>query len=232
MASGHLYVFFGPPGAGKGSLSSLCVRKLGWVQLSAGNLCRQEIALGTDIGRQIDFTIKSGKLIPDGLITQMIEGALTRYVKSGSSVILDGYPRTVTQAQELDRMLAKDEFDGISLSLVKLCLDDETIVKRMTSRLICPDENCQTVYSLAVPSLSPSRGMECDKCSATLIRRADDNELVVRDRLMTYYEHEKNLLDYYRRHGYRFREISVERSLDEVFKEFEHTIGIEGNDYD
>jgi adenylate kinase len=204
------------------------VRNLGWVQLSAGNLCRQEIAQGTEIGRQIDFTIKSGKLIPDGLITRMIEGALTRYIQEGASVILDGYPRTVTQAQELDRMLAKDEFGDISLSLVKLCVGDETIVKRMTSRLICPDENCQAVYSLAVPSLSPARTMECDRCASTLIRRADDNELVVRDRLMAYYEHEKNLLDYYQRHGCRFREISVERSLDEVFKEFEYTIGIEG----
>jgi adenylate kinase len=225
--SSNLYIFFGPPGSGKGSLSMLCVKKLGWVQLSAGNLCRQEIANNTEIGQQIDFTIKSGKLIPDGLITHMIEGALYKLIRGSSAIILDGYPRTVPQAQELDRILLKSELKDINLSLVRLNVSDDTVIKRMSGRLICPNESCQAVYSLSEPALSPRRAMECDFCQSTLIRRADDRDEVIRERLMQYYANEKNLLDYYHRHKDHSYEIPAEKPLEEVFNELKFKIGIE-----
>ncbi len=229
--SPHIYIFFGPPGSGKGTLASRCVNMLGWAQLSAGNLCRQEIANKTEIGSQIDFTIKSGKLIPDGLITRILEGAFKRYVNNYSSLILDGYPRTVAQAQELDKILIRDNGDKMSLSLVKLLVADDTVIKRISSRLICPNEKCQATYSLSAPSLAPRRSMECDVCSSTLVRRSDDDtEEIVRNRLAHYYSHEKNILDYYRRHNNHFIEISVEKPMDEVFQEFKYSVGIESND--
>ena len=108
----NLIVFMGPPGAGKGSLSQLCVDEFGWVQLSTGFLCRKHIAAQTTIGRQIDFFIKSGKLVDDSLIVDMVEEWLAEQIDQQRGVILDGFPRSVVQAQALDEILKK--FESIS----------------------------------------------------------------------------------------------------------------------
>ena len=133
-----IYIFIGPPGSGKGSLSVLCVQHLGWKQISAGSLCRREIRCGSELGKQIDFTIKSGKLVPDGLIARMVEGVLQeQMITTARPIILDGFPRTVAQAQELDAVLSKETFAEASLVIVRLCISDDIILKRLLSRLIC-----------------------------------------------------------------------------------------------
>lgn len=102
-----IFIFIGPPGSGKGSLSSLCTQKFGWKQLSTGNLCIKHIANETSIGKKIDFAIKSGKLIEDDLITQMITEWFTNQSVNSLAVILDGYPRTVEQARFFDDFIKK-----------------------------------------------------------------------------------------------------------------------------
>ncbi len=92
-----IVIFIGPPGAGKGSLSQLCVKELGWAQLSTGNLCRYHITEQTELGKQIDLAIKSGKLISDGVIVDMVDKALPETFKQSPIVILDGFPRTVAK---------------------------------------------------------------------------------------------------------------------------------------
>src|SRR5438105_2140053 len=104
---GNIFIFLGPPGSGKGSVSRLCIKDLGWVQLSTGNLCRKHIAKQTEIGKEIDFAIKSGKLVSDDLITNMVLEWFQKDFDDSHTVILDGYPRTIMQAQAFTKLFDK-----------------------------------------------------------------------------------------------------------------------------
>ena len=104
MSIDRVILFIGPPGSGKGTLSQKCVQKLGWQQISTGDLCRRHIAKQTEIGKSIDFAIKSGKLVSDGLISQMVFDWFRQENIESDVVILDGYPRTVNQAKDFDEL--------------------------------------------------------------------------------------------------------------------------------
>lgn len=216
-----IYLFIGPPGSGKGSLSSICVKNLGWHQLSTGNLCRQHIAEQTEIGKQIDFAIKSGKLVSDSLVTDMVEQWLTDAIEKAPGIILDGFPRTTNQAQALHGILSHQKFSSAKLVIIKLVISDELIVARLAGRYICNNNECQKVYSLINgSSLQPKQGLNCDECSGLLVRRSDDSEESVRERLRNYYAHESDLLKFYANLGQRIDSIDVARSLDIIFSEF------------
>lgn len=221
-----VYLFIGPPGSGKGSLSKLCVDNLDWAQLSTGNLCREHIARQTEIGRQIDFAIKSGKLVSDGLIVDMVQDWLEQSFAQKESVIFDGFPRTVPQADALEGLLNRS-FNSSKLKVVRLLLDDDAIIDRLTNRYICQNDTCQAVYSLAKGSmLAPKKQMVCDLCESTLIRRSDDTEQSIRERLKTYHQHEHNLLDFYRNHDKKILELSVAKPLSQVFEDFKALVGL------
>ena len=102
------YIFIGPPGAGKGSLSHLCVEKLGWTQISTGDLFRKHRAQGTEIGKQIDFAVKSGKLVEDKLVIQVGMEWFNNNFESSKALILDGFPRTLAQAEMFLEIIKKD----------------------------------------------------------------------------------------------------------------------------
>jgi len=222
-----LFVFVGPPGSGKGSLSSLCTRELNWQQLSTGNLCRKHIAERTEIGQAIDFAIKTGKLVSDSLITGMVTQWFTQAHGLEGAIILDGYPRAVAQAQAFDEFL-KNEFSSSQLHVVRLVISDELVIERLSNRLICLNKECQAVYSMRLGSLQqPKQAFVCDTCSGSLGKRADDEELAIRDRLKTYHKHEQDLLNFYVEKGQSLLELNVERPLNGVFDEFKKLIGFE-----
>ncbi|MDZ4153972.1 adenylate kinase family protein, partial [Methylicorpusculum sp.] len=124
LAQRDLFLFIGPPGSGKGTLADACVKSLNWKQLSTGNLCRQHIAEQTEIGKHIDFAIKSGKLVSDSLIVAMVHDWFSRYLAEHNTVILDGFPRTVPQAQELSALL-EQSFSAAQLQIIQLAVSDE-----------------------------------------------------------------------------------------------------------
>ena len=218
----------GPPGSGKGSLSHLCIRHLGWQQISTGNLCRQHIREKSPLGLQIDFAIKSGKLIQDEVITEMVADWLFNNLNTASSwIILDGFPRTVNQAQSLDSMLKDKRFDGWNLNVVRMHVSDDAVLKRLQSRIICANGDCQAVYSLVDKQLAPKDGDSCTHCLQPLSRRSDDREVaIILDRLQQYHQHEQALLSYFEQTGKRPIELSVEKPLEDVFHAFMHIIGI------
>lgn len=221
----NVYIFIGPPGSGKGTLSNLCAQTLGWVQLSTGNLCRKHIAEQSDIGKQIDFAIKSGKLISDSLITKMVEEWFDTMDPSIEAVILDGYPRTVVQAREFSKLLAT-KFTFLTLSIVKFYISDEQVLARLSGRYICQNNDCQAVYSLiAGSSLQPKKGLCCDQCSSLLGRREDDAEEAIRQRLQIYHKHEHDLLNFFTDHGYSVKQVLVEKPLELVFEDFKRMVG-------
>ena len=216
----EFFLFIGPPGAGKGSLAALCVNEFGWEQLSTGNLCRKHISQGTQIGKKIDFAIKSGKLVSDELITEMVSHWLLEQSETAATVILDGFPRTLDQVRGLFELLEK-QFDSVRMHAIKLAIDDEQVVARIIGRTICSNNECQTVYSMVPESgLSPRSQMVCDECESELIRRTDDTAEMIKDRLAVYHEHEQSLLEALSGAGQEVVELDVHRSLNEVFDDF------------
>jgi len=224
-----LIILIGPPGAGKGSVSELCTRHLGWMQLSTGNLCRKHIAAQTEIGKQIDFAIKSGKLVSDSLVTEMVEGWLNNQIGNVPAVILDGFPRTIAQAQALDEFL-KIKMQSSKIYVIRLRISDENIVLRLGDRYICSNSECQAVYSLSKGSkLIPQKSMVCDVCGHALSRRKDDEENAIRERLHIYNKHEQDLLNFYKNAKntqYLVSELNVERALPEIFEDLKKLVGV------
>lgn len=219
----NVYVFIGPPGSGKGSLAQLCVQQFGWAQLSTGNLCRKHIAEQTEIGKQIDLIIKSGKLISDELVTRMVDEWLEQQ-GTDVSVILDGYPRTIDQAKLLG-LLLQSKYPTARLVVFVFDIDDEVVVKRMSARLICTNKNCQAVFSTLPDSpFVPHVPMVCDRCQSRLERRADDEPEVIRKRLIAYHQHD--LLSYYKPAGAHIIHINAEQPLEKAFDDFKNSLGL------
>ena len=218
--SRKIVIFIGPPGSGKGSLSELCVQRLNWRQFSTGNLCRKHILDGTDIGKQIDFAIKSGKLISDRLMIDMVRDCFRSEFENASTVILDGFPRTVPQAIALQELLAGSDFgEAVSLTVVRLLVGDEELVQRLSGRLVCQNKSCQSVYSCANGGRLPRTEGVCDECSSSLIRRADDDISAVRERLKIYRQHEQELVNFYDRQGL-IKNLDVSQPLEVVYESF------------
>jgi adenylate kinase len=202
-------VLLGPPGAGKGTQCKRVAEKYKLVHLSSGDILRSNRKDGTELGKKAAEYMDSGKLVPDQLIIEMMAGAIE---SAKGNCVLDGFPRTVVQAKELDKALAakKKKIDAI----VNLDVDDSVIENRMTGRRSCPA--CGAVYH--IETLKPKKDGICDKCGEKLVQRADDNPEVVRNRLKTYHEQTAPVAGYYSDNGNKIIDIDSERSVDEVTK--------------
>ena len=215
---GNVFIFIGPPGAGKGSVANLCTKRFGWMQVSTGNLCRKHIAEETKIGKEIDLIIKSGKLISDDTITDMVSEWLYENAHRTSGIIFDGYPRTIVQAKDFGHVLKK-VFPTINERVVVFKVPDDVVVDRLCRRFICQNKDCQAVYAMD-PNIPLDQVLICNECGAPLGRRSDDEESAVRRRLVVYHKHEKELVDFYRNNGADVIELDATKGLQDVFKVF------------
>ena len=203
-------VLMGPPGAGKGTQAQRLAEQLGMTHLSSGDIFRAEKASGSPLGQRVSEIMARGELVPDDVVVDVMARAVSE-VNGG--LLLDGFPRTVAQAEALDETLA-----GLDLTLdgvVLITLDDEAIVSRITGRRTCPD--CGKGFH--VEFMPSARGEFCDDCSGDveLEQREDDSEEVVRERLAAYRKQTEPVIAYYRDSG-KVRMIEVDGSLspDEV----------------
>ncbi|WP_213698503.1 adenylate kinase [Acetomicrobium sp.] len=187
-------IFLGPPGAGKGTQAVKLASKYGIAHISTGDMLRYHVKNGTDLGEKAKAYMDSGRLVPDDLIIEMVKERLEEEdAKRG--FILDGFPRTVNQAEALEKLLKSKD---ITLDAVVLFdVDEETLVRRLSGRRICP--NCNAIYNVH-NSDYPEDG-RCKRCGNGLIQRDDDRPEVVRRRLKVYEEETAPLLDYYRNKG-------------------------------
>lgn len=221
-----VYIFIGPPGAGKGTLSYLCEKEFGWVKLSTGNLCRKHIEGQSEIGKQIDFAIKSGKLISDALITDMVTQWLGEETQEAHSIILDGFPRTVAQAEGLEKFFSNSKI-AFKLIVVRFFVSDETVMSRLNSRYICSNPECQIAYSALKDSHLESKNfMMCDDCLSPLTKRNDDNYDAIKERLMVYHQHENVLLHFYEKQNRFIKEVNVEKPVNQIFDDFKQLLEI------
>ena len=182
-------VLLGAPGAGKGTQCKRIVDRYDLRHLSSGDILREQRAAGTELGKKAKSFMDSGALVPDEIIVEMMIDAIKKTPAAG--FILDGFPRTVNQAVELDKSL---DGTGQDIDVVlNLQIDDRIIEERMTGRRSCPE--CGAVYH--IKNLKPKVDGVCDKDGAKLIQRPDDKPEVVANRLKTYHRQTEPLVDYY-----------------------------------
>lgn len=210
-------VFLGSPGSGKGTQAIKLAQKFDIVHLSTGDILRNAVKESTRLGKEAEKYMKNGELVPDQLLIDLIEFMVTGG-ELNDGFILDGFPRTVPQAESLKEMFDKN---GVLLEAAVLFqVTDEEVVKRLSGRWFCP--KCQATYNY--PSNVPQREGFCDHDGAELQRRPDDEESVVRNRLEVYKKQTQPIEDFYRKESV-LTEIKAEGSPDEVFQALLKEIG-------
>jgi len=188
-------ILLGPPGAGKGTQAKRLEDRYGLVQLSTGDMLRALVASGVPLGLQAKEIMEAGQLMPDELMIQMISDRIDQ-PDCAKGFILDGFPRTVPQAEALDRMLSGK---GMRLDhVIEMSVDDAALIERITGRYTCA--KCGKGYHDRFEK--PAVEGVCDVCGSTeFTRRADDNEETVRSRLAAYHKQTAPILPYYREQG-------------------------------
>lgn len=210
-------VILGAPGAGKGTQARRIAKKHGWPHISTGDIFRSHLEERTAIGKQIESYMQNGKLVPDELACRIVVERLAE-PDCAQGYILDGFPRSLPQAQALDDVLAVrgEELDVVIL----LDVHDEEIVQRLSGRRTCP--NCGKIYNLKFSP--PKNDMVCDKpeCKgAEVVLREDDREETVRNRIHVYHETTEPLIQYYETAGVLSRIDGADHGLDEIAKKIE-----------
>jgi adenylate kinase len=202
---------FGPPGAGKGTQAKFLSDKFGIPQISTGDILRAAVEKGTPLGVRAQTFMSKGALVPDEVVIGLIEERI-RDRDCASGFILDGFPRTITQAEALDEILRKR---GMPVTkVINLKVSDKEIIRRSTSRRVC--RSCNTIYNLVVNP--PKVNGKCDSCGGDLYQRDDDKEEVVKNRLKVYADQTKPLLKYYSKRNL-LEDVDGTRSINDVQEE-------------
>jgi adenylate kinase len=204
-------ILLGAPGAGKGTIAKLLTDYDGSVQISTGDILRGAVKAGTELGKKAKGYMERGELVPDSLIMDIMESRL-QAPDCKKGFILDGFPRTIPQADALKKLLQK-----LNLKLdrvVNLDVPRPVILDRLTTRRTCSNSACQEIYN--VKSKPPTADGKCKKCSSPVIQRADETEEAITKRLETYNEKTAPLIHYYQKEG-SLKSIAS-TSSDEIFK--------------
>ena len=201
-------IFLGAPGAGKGTQAAIVAQELNLVHIASGDLFRQAVEAGTDLGMQAKSYMEKGELVPDEITIQMVLERMSA-PDCESGVILDGFPRNLRQAKALDNALT-NQAKAID-KVVYIKVSEEELIKRLSGRWIC--RNCQTPYHTT--DSPPKVWGKCDKCGGELYQRPDDTRETVKQRLRVYFAETAPLIDYYTQSG-KLLEIDGEGGIDEV----------------
>lgn len=216
MAAQRL-VFLGPPGTGKGTQAQMLAQSRGLTPMSSGDVLRAEMRAGSEIGKQAACFVECGRLVPDDIVTGVMLLGIEK-LPSGRGFVLDGFPRTVPQAESLESGLASHD---AKLDLVlDFRLADAEIVRRIVGRRVCT--NCNSTYNTEF--LPPRTAGVCDKCGSTLVQRVDDREDVIVTRLQTYRSQTAPLVDFYERKGL-LRAVDASASAANVRSQVEQLVG-------
>ncbi len=198
-------ILLGPPGAGKGTQAQFLVEKFGIPQISTGDLLRQAVADGTELGRIAKECMDAGKLVSDDLILALVEGRIEKS-DCADGYILDGYPRNISQAEAMGKL---DNIDVV----INLVVDMGELVNRLTSRRTC--SSCNAVYNLI--SRQPKIEGKCDVCEGDLYQRDDDTVETVERRLETYKIQTEPLVNFYKEMGL-LRDIDANLGMERTFE--------------
>lgn len=202
MKSGLKAIIFGAPGAGKGTYSTRMQNQLGVDVIAMGDIFRESVKQNTILGKKVKSYVEKGALVPDEVVLEVLKDRLKK-VPKGKGFLLDGFPRTIAQAESLQSIAKIDV-------ILMLDVPDQIIIERLTSRRLC--KSCGAVYNIRF--LKPKVEGKCDKCGGELYQRSDDNEAVIRNRLQVYKTQTKPLVEYYRKKNTLFI-VNVTKSVDQ-----------------
>ena len=212
-------ILLGPPGAGKGTQSRLLEARTGANQLSTGDMLRAAVAVGSEIGEQVGEVMKRGELVSDDIVISIISEAIDA-PECAKGFILDGFPRTVAQAQALEDLLAEKQKS--LAAVIEIQADDEKLIKRITGRFTCA--NCGEGYHEEYKR--PKVDGACDICGKSKFsRRADDNEETVRSRLAAYHTQTAPLIEFYGA-GKKLVSVNGMQGIEEVGAEMEAKLAL------
>ncbi len=208
-----IIIMLGAPGTGKGTVAGLLQEKLGIKQVSTGDIFRKNIQEETEIGKIASEYISKGQLVPDDITIKIVENRLNDDdVQNG--IILDGFPRTVYQAEELDKILEKK---GKKVDMViNLITPEKEILERIVNRRVCSNQECKAVYNTILTP--PKQEGICDKCGSKLVQRKDDNEETVKSRLQSYFKQTSPLVEFYSNKNVLITE-EVSKSINKLGKD-------------
>ncbi len=214
-----IIVLLGGPGSGKGTQAKKLVGKLGVPQISTGDIFRAALKEGTPMGLKAKTFMEKGDLVPDDVVIGVVE---ERFKKPDldQGFMLDGFPRTVPQAEALDKMmtgLGKKIDHGILVDV-----PDEDLVARLSGRFTCKDSDCGAMFHVMFNP--PQKEGACDKCGGPLYQRADDTEATARERLAVYNEQTAPVADYYEKQGL-LRKVNGVGPIEEIFSRIEKALG-------
>jgi len=205
-----IVVLLGPPGAGKGTHATAMSEHLSLPHISTGDLFRENIRNNTVLGQNVKSFMNQGKLVPDELVLDMLFQRMEA-PDCARGCILDGFPRTVAQAQALDAKLSKNT----RIIALNFNVPDSVLIERITGRLVCKD--CKKPFHKRFDP--PRQTNVCDSCGGTLVTREDDQENIVRKRLEVYHEESQPLIEYYAKKKDSLREVDSQNSKEQVFRD-------------
>ena len=209
-------IFIGPPGSGKGTQAKRLASRFGVPQISTGDMLREAVAEGSALGPEADKIMKSGALVPDDVMIGLIRERLAKS-DARKGFILDGFPRTLVQAEKLDALVAGNGTDR--LRVVRLLVPDDALVHRLTQRRTCAQ--CGAIYHLE--NHPPKVADVCDKCGGPLIARPDDTEGAIRKRLESFHKQTTPVADYYKSKKL-LKEVDGIGPVDSVFERIEQSL--------
>ncbi len=209
-------ILLGAPGVGKGTQAKMIMKEFGIPQISTGDILRNEVRNQTELGMKAKAIMEKGELVSDDIILGMMEKRLAQ-PDCRKGYILDGFPRTIPQAEGLDELLAKLNHSG--LKVIEISVPDEEIIRRLTARRIC--SRCGKDYNIHLNPPPPDG--KCEICGGEIIQRDDDKEETIRKRLEVYRKQTEPLLDYYRKKGILHR-IDGQKPAEQVFTEIKNIL--------
>lgn len=213
-------LFLGAPGAGKGTQCARLAKHLNLIHLSSGDLLRQAVKAGTPTGLAAKSFMDKGQLVPDEVLIAMFRDKLTE-PECANGFILDGFPRTVVQAEALDALLG--ELNKNLTIVVNVQVDPKLLLERITGRRTCSNKDCGATYH--VKFVPPKKENVCDLCGQALTQRSDDNEAVVAQRLAVYDKQTSPLINYYDK-SLVLRTIDGDGEVEEIFADILKTIKV------
>lgn len=210
------YIFLGPPGSGKGSIASRLVQPLGIPHISTGDILREAVAEQSSLGKKVKAVMDQGLLVNDEIMKELVKERLKK-TDCKKGFMLDGFPRTIPQAQTLDAILfeQKKKLDYVFL----MEIDEETLVRRITNRRVCP--TCGMVYNLI--GLNPKNAGICDNDAVPLIQREDDKEETIRKRYQVYLKNTAPLIEYYLKSKVIFT-LNAKETIDKTLQVIFNTV--------
>lgn len=212
-------IMVGPPASGKGTQTKKLVEETGLKHVDTGSMLREAVASGTEAGKIAKSFMDKGQLVPVEIVARIIKERLSKDdCKKG--FILDGFPRSLEQAEILDKILAEIDADNeVDLKVVYFEIPIDNLIERIVYRRSCPD--CGAIYNIKTMTLKDA--CKCDACGAELVQRADDNEETAKSRFNTYFEQTAPLIDLYEKRGVLVK-INATGTIDEVFENLKKAV--------